>query len=325
MACKPGPLGISPLMIDSGTLCRSAMSPPGVLGAGALALDQSLMAEVRHDAFRLQVQDALCRGAKEFELRQLALFFSGAGGGPAGELDAMWADSVIEQETMLYDALIEKELSDIKAIVGAGKPIRDADEYRYVVRPLYYSNGYVNPAGFLWKVGLHKILGKFNVWIHQDLADVLARLRGILDGWKAGLADSTAAEVKEISGIQIRRIANRDELSNHAFGLAIDVDPYSNPHVVGLAVVDTLNWVVYKAGIQFDFGKDVLTRAERGHREYTADDGMEISNRGRNASNAVRDWLRQHRQRYLALKKELETAEATLGVTKTPSTATLEE
>jgi len=179
-------------MIDSGTLCRSAMSPPGVLGAGALALDQSLMAEVRHDAFRLQVQDALCRGAKEFELRQLALFFSGAGGGPAGELDAMWADSVIEQETMLYDALIEKELSDIKAIVGAGKPIRDADEYRYVVRPLYYSNGYVNPAGFLWKVGLHKILGKFNVWIHQDLADVLARLRGILDGWKAGLADSTA-------------------------------------------------------------------------------------------------------------------------------------
>jgi hypothetical protein len=35
-----------------------------------------------------------------------------------------------------------------------------------------------------------------------------------------------ANEVKEVSGLQIRPIAGHDSLSNHAFGVAIDVDPY---------------------------------------------------------------------------------------------------
>jgi hypothetical protein len=272
------------------------------------------------------VHEALRRGATTLDLWILASKYrrwlsrdnpmSGAFGSMASSLETDWIQSVIELEKHRFEIEIDLEIARISHLVGAKSQIKDKEDYRYRKRPLYHAHGYLYPADFLEKVHLYSVLGKFEVWVHDDLAAMLAKAPGILEGWSRGLAAQTARQIHSTLGIQIRNIAGSDSLSNHAFGLAIDIDAYSNPRVATRAAIDVFNSVVREQGISFDFGKFVLAAPERGHAEYTIDDVMEIHNRGTTASEIVRGWLAAHLPRYLKLIAEVEAGEKELPLAK---------
>jgi hypothetical protein len=299
-------------------MCRNVSSPPKSVD---FAVDRKLLLEARFTLFRTTIREALRRGARDLDLFLLKVHYLLRGGQPdpldlsglgsmVREFEEDWARSVIEEEERSFEWIIDEEMSRLKDIVGKPGLIQDRDDYRYRVRPLYYSAGYTEPADFLENVIQHQFL-KFSVWIHKDLAAKLTQAEQKL-GTQPGLAEGVTKEIREISGIQIRKIANSEQLSNHAFGLAIDVDPYSNPHVVDADVINALNWVVQQSGGSFDFGKSVLGKRD----DYTEDDVRKIHAQGRKASDAVRDWLRKYAPQYRQMIAEIQSAEKFLKVKK---------
>jgi hypothetical protein len=296
------------------------------------------MSDSRHLLFRLVIHEALRRGAHSEDislLRTKYLFWSGktpqvVGVGDIGfnqtllGLEEDWADLAIQQETSEFEALIQGEMDRITYDDGRC-PVADQDQYRYKVRPLYYSHGYTDPAAFLEKQEQYALFGNANLktWMHEDLRKVLEKVEPILTRWK--VLDTSAKEVKGVNGLQIRTIAGSSSLSNHAFGLAIDVNAYSNPHVVGWEVIEVFNWAAQRVGVHFDFGKTILSRTERGHAEYTVDDVLEMHNRLRPASDAVRSWLQAHMPQYRRLMAEVRDAEKVLGVKHVASNTPLDE
>jgi len=231
--------------------------------------------------------------------------------------------SVIDMERSNFDSIIGEEMERIAPDGDAqDNPVQDSTEYQYRFRPLYYSFGYTRPADFLEQQVKYSLLGKpsLTTWIHQDLADRLDGLPGVLTGWDASLVQKTVQQVNTANGLQIRTVKGKDVLSNHAFGLAVDVNALSNPHVVGAAVVAVFNWVALQSGCHFDFGGPVLSRAERGHANYTMDDIMEVHNRAKPASDAVKTWLQENLPRYKKLMEQVKAGEKELGINASPGT-----
>ncbi len=308
----PGSTGKRPSpAIDNGTLSLSTTMHPRSLGIEPLTLDQALLQASLHTLFRSVIQDALRRGASDTELgilrnnylwmRRMEALGGIAGDGksamlaPTGEVDEdSWTQNVINEEVSRFESIIDDEMNRISGSWGGSETapkdwagFQSKADYRYTIRPMYYSQGYTDPADFLSEQVEFALLGKpqCKTWVHKDLAEILGKLPGVLNGWSARLADTVAKDLGGTIGLQMRRIANSEELSNHAFGCAIDVNALGNPHVVGPAVVEVFNWVVHRAGVFFDFGKAILTKEEHApYTKYTVDDIMEISNRAIPAS-----------------------------------------
>ena len=338
MGKKPSP------SIDDGTLSLSTTTHPRSLGIEPLTVDQPLLQASLHTLFRSVIQEALKRGARDTELgilrnnylwmRKLEALGRLAGDGksamlaPTGETDEdSWSQNVVNEETTRFESIIDEEMTRISAGSWGGSEsapkgwvgFKSKDDYRFTIRPMYYSQGYTDPADFLSQQVEFTLLGKpkLKTWVHKDLAKILSKVPGVLNGWSAGLADATAKEVVGTLGLQMRRIANSEELSNHAFGCAIDVNALGNPHVVGSAVVEVFNWVVRQAGVSFDFGKAILTKQEHeAYTKYTVDDIMEIWSRAIPASEAVKGWLQINLPRYRKLMERVQNAEMTLGIMK---------
>jgi hypothetical protein len=202
-------------------------------------------------------------------------------------------------------------------------PVKNEEDYRYHIRPIYYAHGFTDPTEILTKMTRHSVLGKSGIWIHEDYAAILRRLPLVLDGWRPGLAASTGQQIKSVLGLQIRPIAGSSTLSNHALGCAIDIDAYGNPRVYGALVIEVFNRAARSEGVTFDFGKAVLPEKERGNGDYTEDDVVEIYNRGIPASNAVRSWLRRHLPRFRRLMTQIESAEKLLKTKHSAATPLL--
>jgi hypothetical protein len=361
--CKPGSAGTKGCPpIDKGTLPLNTMTHPRSLGLAPLILDDSLLQTSLHTLFRSTIQEALRRGAKIGDLQFLRRKYLWmrhteavgkiVGDGelaalaPAADFDEeSWTKTVVEEESLRFDWIIDEELEKISkghweasfhkeiqgnAEVPAGQypgPVADADDYRYKIRPLYYSHGYTDPADFLSEQVEYSLLGKakLKTWIHSDLKEILDKTPGVLNGWTAGLAEQTAKGIESVNGLQIREVKGRNVLSNHAFGCAIDVNALGNPHVVGPAVIEVFNSVTREAGVPFDFGKPILTKQERGHANYTADDIMEVRNRAIPASDAVKAWLQTNLPRYRKIMAQVQIAEKELGIKHVKAETTLAE
>ncbi len=124
------PLGTGPrLLIDKGTLCRTATPHRGSLGLPPLSVDHSLITEVRHALFCQTIREALRRGAEDFHLRTLLMKDSfwikqeaTLAGGPFDpviqELEASWASLAIDQETAAFNVIIERGMESISGMVG---------------------------------------------------------------------------------------------------------------------------------------------------------------------------------------------------------------
>jgi hypothetical protein len=247
----------------------------------------------------------------------------------AQELDVQWVEHVLWSEETEFSALIAEEFAAISpAIVKSLKPkekpgaekISDAADYRYRIRPIYYSNGYEKPAAFLSKMRSIKFLNnpKAETFVHEILAEKLERVPAILEEWSIGASAAVAAEIKSVNddrhgalGVQMRNIGGTDRLSNHAFGLAIDIDVYSNPNIKGKDdVVPVMNSVVREGGSSFDFGANPLPK-NSGSR-YTKEEVKAIHQAATKASEIIMTWLRLNLPRYRAAREDMESAEKVL-------------
>ncbi|MFL4981016.1 MAG: hypothetical protein ACJ8FU_06805 [Xanthobacteraceae bacterium] len=156
-----------------------------------------------------------------------------------------------------------KVSDEFKSLKGGNSWFLDPDRQRtpeqhyFYMRPLYYAAGFDNPAqSFLSKINPYVFLGKkIPGGVHDALVPGLDKVASILDGAYPGLSASVAASIRSQDGGFVPRfIAGSSELSNHAFGLAVDIDPPSNPHVKG-RIIPLLNEVVKRqTGRDFDFG-----------------------------------------------------------------------
>lgn len=134
---------------------------------------------------------------------------------------------------------------------------RTPEQHYSYMRVRYYMVGFNSPAQTcLLKIRRFAFLGK-NVpgGVHEAMVPGLTQVAFILDNELPGLSARVAAVISsQDGGFVPRKIAGSSDLSNHAFGLAIDIDPPTNPHVKG-KVIPLLNEVVKrKAGLDFDFG-----------------------------------------------------------------------
>jgi hypothetical protein len=328
--------------IDEGTLPLNTTLHPRSLGIEPLTVNEPLLQECMHTLFRSIIQEALNRGARDADLsflrfnylwmRKIEALGKLAGDGQramlatTGETDEeSWSQTVVNEESAKFDAIIADDIQRIRAGSWGGSDtapkdwtgFQGEDDYRYTIRPMYFSQGYTDPAEFLSQQVQFSLFGKprLKTWVHKDLAAILEKVPGVLEKWTPGLAEATAKDVKGVLGLQMRRIANSEQLSNHAFGCAVDINALANPHVVGSIVVEVFNWVVRRAGITFDFGKSTLHKEEHEpYTKFTVDDIMEIWNRAIPASAAVQQWLQINLPRYRKLMEQVEEAELSLGI-----------
>lgn len=325
-------LGLSsPIHIDPGTLCRNASQAPSVFELPSLQLDDDLADTSL--PFRMTIREALRRGADSFHINLLRMYYEAAVTcvpASSTEVDEsmsrfaeMGNSFIVQQEEEAFAKVIEAELELLPAGFVGDKwsPVKDEDDYRYHIRPVYHAYGYTEPAAILGKMIKYSVLSKSGIWIHQDYANILRKLPLVLDGWRPGLAAIMGQQTKSILGLQIRPIAGSSTLSNHALGCAIDIDAYANPRVYGALVIEVFNRAARSEGVTFDFGKAVLPEKARGNGDYTEDDVVEIYNRGIPASNAVRSWLRRHLPRYRKLMTRIDNAERLLKTRSSPNTA----
>src|ERR1700742_2403291 len=101
--------------------------------------------------------------------------------------------------------------------------------------------------------------------------------------------------------------------------------PTAIPMWLGGEVIEVFNWAALREGVHVDFGKTILSRTERGHAEYTVDDGLEMHNRLRPASDAVRSWLQVYLPQYRRLMAEVRDAGKVLGVKHVASNTPIDE
>ncbi|HWZ78822.1 MAG TPA: M15 family metallopeptidase [Candidatus Sulfotelmatobacter sp.] len=329
--------------IDKGTMALMRMVDRHHLGSeeDKLVVDPTLLNS--QTLFRSTIHEALERGAGSVELgilRQKYLWMrhtERSEVAPAAEAfddpEDLWAELVIDEERTRFDSIIKQEMKQISDGTAKGKldpkdagPVSDSTDYQYNIRPFYYAHGYSHPADFLSQQVEFMMFGKpkLKTWMHKDLAAILARTPAVLDGWNAGLADKTAKDVGSANGLQIRVVKGSKNLSNHSFGLAVDLNALANPHVVGPDVIAVFNSVVKEAGVTFDFGKPVLgphamevaasASSVGAHKTYTADDIMEMQNRAIPASDAIKVWLQANLPRYRQIMAQIQISEKQLGI-----------
>lgn len=155
---KASVLGLcSTAELDSGTLCRAASPVPSLLGTAPLQFEDLKLDENLH--FRLTIQEALRRGADNAALNLLKHYHQSAAFSSKApdaleplrrQLASMTIDSIVWQEAEAFTRLIGEEVNSLPdGFVGDTSGVKDEDDYRFRVRPIYHSYGYTSPADVL--------------------------------------------------------------------------------------------------------------------------------------------------------------------------------
>lgn len=164
------------------------------------------------------------------------------------------------------------------------------ESYRFI-RARLWEGGRRNASSLF-----HDILGK------DDGARLLGReiqngAHRLLVEKLQPLRDAPQGEVipmKSIIGFQPRLIANSENLSNHVFGLAIDIDATFNPHIRSPGAIEI---VLRRTGV--NLGKPLLR---------PGGDIEDAYQKLRDVSNRLRDWLRAALPAEARLRGAFETA-----------------
>jgi hypothetical protein len=207
---------------------------------------------------------------------------------------------LIAQDISYYYNIVEEEYRNLRIDFSPPRgqlPRRDANEHYHFMRPKYYMAGYDNPLHDIFNnIRPYFFLGKkvgggglHNVFIHC-LDGVPAELEKI----SSGLSDRVQASIKfQDAGFVPRYIAGSETLSNHAYGLAIDIDPGSNPHLLTPVIAILNEVVVRRTGIAFDFGASYTQGREWSGVLTDEQKAKVLFANARLASNAVQEWLQQ--------------------------------
>jgi hypothetical protein len=254
------------------------------------------------------LSEAVYRGANDWELERLMRDYErdhmtsnglehGAGEGSVGiprltlgdfrlTLDpGHFRNFKITKIVNAYKAQVGLEYRGLSATARAafGSP-----GYYLYMRPLYYQYGYntpfetifsrIGPANFLEK----KVVGG----LHEKLRTRLPDVEKTLNEWSPGLASRVAKEITRIGGFVPRYIATKEgqtgpqKLSNHAFGLAVDIDSDWNPHIKDRSVIDVLTEITgFKYGEKFDpkaSGDKVFIATQEWQKSREASDKLKI-------------------------------------------------
>ena len=255
------------------------------------------------------VEEGLKRGASEnllvgwlFEQRKRKQLLNST----ASRAEALTAKEslrrLLQPQIVQYQNMVAAEFNSLTIRFNTSGSGRTDLEHYSLMRPLYYGLGYTNPVADIFsKIHGFHFLGKaVPGGVHSVLADVLSLVPGILNAVAPGLSDRVASCILyQDGGFVPRYIANTEVLSNHAFGLAIDIDPPFNPHVVNGEVIAVLNEVVSKRkGINFNFDERYTARS-LANRLLTDEGRTKVTFLyARMASDAVKDWLTENLDSY---------------------------
>jgi hypothetical protein len=209
--------------------------------------------------------------------------------------------ALIQPQLLAYRQQVTDEFNSL--------PVRFADpdrrssdlEHYHAMRPLYYLAGYSNPLRDIFqRIRPIAFLGKPTTGIHDAFAPVLARAVAILTAVSPNLPAQVTAALHDptIGAFVPRFIAGSTTLSNHAYGLAIDLDPASNPHLKQ-PVIGVLNQIVSaRIGQAFDFGKSFV-QGKEWSRLLSGDQQTKVAYAyARTGSLAVQAWLQQNLPTY---------------------------
>lgn len=116
--------------------------------------------------------------------------------------------------------------------IGKGEPYSSPLEKYQALRAAYYREGWTHPKRDIFDhIVEAEILGEPIIGgVHQLMVPVLEQMAGQLS---PEVIRAFAAGTLKVGGFVPRFIAGTDRLSNHAFGLALDIDPVRNPHLKG--------------------------------------------------------------------------------------------
>lgn len=207
-----------------------------------------------------------------------------------------------------YDSEIRNEFRSLNATVKSAFGYKQKDETTHGeaivaykrMRAVYYQNGYTDPPEQIFKdIESADLIGiKVAGGLHRKYKEKLAKLESVLSQMP-GLfqLEDVRKEMSGAGGFVPRFIAGTTSLSNHAFGLAIDIDYVWNPHIKHPAVVAVIQDVT-----GYDFSKPFMQRdagiqpAEIASQTWLAQ---------MDASRKLQEWLRK----YLPIYNSSEAAE----------------
>jgi len=136
-----------------------------------------------------------------------------------------------------YDLLCKIEYLSIKPEIqkefqkSARARNQQPIEFYKRLRPYYYRAGFTAPK-ILNDIKSIKFLGS-DLMVHVEMEKILKRAEQIVNDLPREVKLEVYSKVHTILGLQLRPIAGKETLSLHALGLAIDIDPGSNPQVIG--------------------------------------------------------------------------------------------
>jgi hypothetical protein len=167
----------------------------------------------------------------------------------------------VGREAADYARQVDEEFDELPLIVQvsfhplAAEPYATSRQKYHGLRPAYYRAGWRCPKQVFDRIKAPSegavLLGyPIAGGIHEELLAVFAKLPAALDAREPGLADRVRQQVFSIGGFVPRVVEGSAELSNHAFGLAVDLDPDWNPQFKGAEVLAVLKRVT-----GFDFGR----------------------------------------------------------------------
>jgi hypothetical protein len=208
---------------------------------------------------------------------------------------------LITARAALYERKVDAEFANLKEFVRNGfAPLRDRGETfadsreKYgVMRALYYRAGWVcikrdvldrlvQPPPFFG----HRVEGG----IHELLAPVLVDTEKFVEKTAAAAAKQMRTEKFTVGGFVPRVIAGQPDLSFHAYGLALDIDPDWNPMIKGDRVIAAFN-----RATGADMGKLLFPASSE-----TA--LLETYKRFLEAAQRLQRWLRENLAKYDAVQ-----------------------
>lgn len=173
----------------------------------------------------------------------------------------------------------------------ASKLLRNREFYK-VMRPEYYNLGYTYPA----RANFSKIKD-FTIFQHKVGCGLHEKFIDFLKDFRDVYPSLAALDFGNSGGFVPRNIAGSEQISNHAFGLALDLKPESNPRIATKSAIEELNSVVKEeAGVDFDFGG--LPSGPKASLEQMDADS-------RKASETVGCWIDEHLPKYKLLHDKI--------------------
>ena len=249
------------------------------------------------------------------------------------DLDSMeQIRGLIAPEVAAYDAKVEAEFNGLESFVRPSfgwDPGKTALEKYREMRPVYCRAGFANPKTEIFDelvdvqfLAPSPQARRLPGGVQPEIADKLAGLHEALSALDPALADSFRPRL--LGGFVPRRVAGTKTLSDHALGLAVDLNWDRNPHIKGAEMIRIVKEATAGApgapADGYDFGKPFGNAAlEASDRTAYIRDVHAISTA---AGAALQAWIGRALARESEILELIEIAKALLADRQTERRAT---